>query len=69
MKKPLIKDQWSQVIEYMQKADHHELYRLHMLQVKQTRKIYNNDQDMQLKIDTIEQGIKSKYQQACKETA
>ena len=61
--------EWQQVEKYLQQADHHEIYRLHMAQARQTRKMFANDPKAQSQIDTIEAKIRLTYRQACQEVA
>ena len=68
-KSPPTAAQWQQISTYLQQADPHEIYRLHMAQARQTRKMFANDPEAQSKIDTIEAKIKLTYRQACQEAA
>jgi hypothetical protein len=53
---------------YMAKIDHHEIYKLHMAQARQTKKMFADDPAMLDKINAIEDKIKDTYKKACLET-
>jgi hypothetical protein len=55
----------AQLKSYIDNIDHHEIYKLHMAQARQTRKMFANDPAVLAKIDVIEAKIKQTYQDAC----
>lgn len=65
MAKKLTQQDVQTLVNYVNQADHHEIYKLHMLQAKQTRKMFANDPAMLDKIKSIEEKIKETYRQAC----
>jgi hypothetical protein len=69
MAKKLTAAEWAAFSNYVQTADHHEIYKLHMAQARQTRKMFADDPAMLAKIDVISQKIKDTYKQACLEAA
>jgi hypothetical protein len=69
MKKKLSPAEWNQFQNYVLQADHHEIYKLHMAQVRDTRKMFQGDAEMLAKVDAIAAKILKTYQQACQEAA
>jgi hypothetical protein len=69
MAKKMTQQEWQQFEKYVRQADHHEIYKLHMAQARDTRKMFKGDAEMQAKIDIIEAKIKETYRLACLETA
>lgn len=67
--KKLTTQEWQQFQNYVAKADHHEIYKLHMAQARDTRKMFKDDPAMLDKIADIEAKIKETYRLACLENA
>jgi len=69
MAKKLTPAEWAAFSNYVQQADHHEIYKLHMAQTRQTRKMFANDPAVLSEIDAIEAKIKQTYKDACAKEA
>ena len=54
---------------FISNIDHHKIYKLHMAQARDTRKMFKDDPAMLAKVDAIEAKIKDTYKQACLEAA
>jgi hypothetical protein len=65
MAKKLTPAEWAAFSNYVLKADHHEIYKLHMAQARQTRKMFANDPAVLDQIEAIEAKIKQTYKDAC----
>jgi hypothetical protein len=57
------------ITSFLAQVDHHQIYKLHMAQVRDSRKMFKNDAEMLSKVDAIEIKIKETYRQACLEAA
>jgi hypothetical protein len=52
---------------FLKQVDHHQIYKLHMAQARDTKKQFINDPEMLTKIDAIIEKIQKTYAEACKE--
>ena len=55
----------AQLKSFIDNIDHHQIYKLHMAQARQTRKMAANDPAVLAKIDVIEARIRQTYKDAC----
>ena len=54
---------------FIKQVDHHQIYKLHMAQARQTQQMFKNDPAMLAKVDAIIAKIKQTYADANKEAA